>query len=186
MVGLIEDLAHVTTQDVKAAGDLVFVIGETKTEFGGSELQKLLNNGVISGKAPAIDLEVEATRQQALLKAIKAGLVQSAHDVAEGGLAVAIAETTFGAKGLGVDVTLTGSATTALFSESQSRFVVTVKEENAAAFVEIMKDAHKIGVVTNDALVKINGDKGVLVEGTVEEFRSNWKGAIPCLLNSEA
>lgn len=186
MVGLIEDLAHVTTQDVKAAGDLVFVIGETKTEFGGSELQKLLNNGVISGKAPAIDLEVEATRQHSLLKAIKAGLVQSAHDVAEGGLAVAIAETTFGANGLGVDVTLTGSATTALFSESQSRFVVTVKEENAAAFVEIMKDAQKIGVVTNDALVKINGDKGVLVEGTVEEFRSNWKGAIPCLLNSEA
>lgn len=186
MVGLIEDLAHVTTQDVKAAGDLVFVIGETKTEFGGSELQKLLNNGVISGKAPAIDLEVEATRQQSLLKAIKAGLVQSAHDVAEGGLAVAIAETTFGANGLGVDVTLTGSATTALFSESQSRFVVTVKEENAAAFVEIMKDAQKIGIVTNDALVKINGDKGVLVEGTVEEFRSNWKGAIPCLLNSEA
>ena len=186
MVGLIEDLAHVTTQEVKAAGDLVFVIGETTTEFGGSELQKLLNNGVISGKAPAIDLEVEAARQQALLKAIKAGLVQSAHDVAEGGLAVAIAETTFSANGLGVDVSLTGSATTALFSESQSRFVVTVKEENAAAFVEIIKDAQKIGVVTNDALVKINGDKGVLVEGTVEEFRSNWKGAIPCLLNSEA
>lgn len=186
MVGLIEDLAHVTTQEVKAAGDIVFVIGETKTEFGGSELQKLLNDGVISGKAPAIDLEVEATRQQALLKAIKAGLVQSAHDVAEGGLAVAIAETTFAANGLGVDVTLAGSATTALFSESQSRFVVTVKEEDAAAFVEIVKDTQKIGVVTNDALVKINGDKGVLVEGTVEEFRSNWKGAIPCLLNSEA
>ncbi|QDQ00270.1 phosphoribosylformylglycinamidine synthase subunit PurL [Lysinibacillus fusiformis] len=186
MVGLIEDLAHVTTQEVKAAGDVVFVIGDTKTEFGGSELQKLLNNGVISGKAPTIDLEVEAARQQALLKAIKAGLVQSAHDVAEGGLAVAIAETTFGANGLGVDVTLTGSATTALFSETQSRFVVTVKEENAAAFVETVKDAQKIGVVTNDALVKIDGDNGVLVEGTVEEFRSNWKGAIPCLLNSEA
>ncbi|MCT6930293.1 MAG: phosphoribosylformylglycinamidine synthase subunit PurL [Lysinibacillus fusiformis] len=186
MVGLIEDLAHVTTQEVKAAGDVVFVIGETTTEFGGSELQKLLNNGVISGKAPAIDLEMEAARQQALLKAIKAGLVQSAHDVAEGGLAVAIAEKTFSANGLGVDVALMGSATTALFSESQSRFVVTVKEEHAAAFVEIIKDAHKIGVVTNDALVKINGDKGVLVEGTVEEFRSNWKGAIPCLLNSEA
>jgi phosphoribosylformylglycinamidine synthase len=186
MVGLIEDLAHVTTQDVKAAGDIVFVIGETKTEFGGSELQKLLNNGVISGKAPAIDLEVEAARQQALLKAIKTGLVQSAHDVAEGGLAVALAETTFGAPGLGIDVTLTGSATTALFSETQSRFVVTVKEENAAAFVETVEGALKIGVVTNDALVKINGDNGVLVEGTVEEFRSNWKGAIPCLLNSEA
>lgn len=186
MVGLIEDLAHVTTQEVKAAGDVVFVIGDTKTEFGGSELQKLFNSGVISGKAPAIDLQIEAARQQALLKAIKAGIVQSAHDVAEGGLAVALAETTFGANDLGLDVTLTGSATTALFSETQSRFVVTVKEENASAFVEIVKDAKKIGVVTNDALVKINGDNGVLVEGTVEEFRSNWKGAIPCLLNSEA
>ncbi|MGE7949904.1 phosphoribosylformylglycinamidine synthase subunit PurL [Lysinibacillus sp. NPDC093688] len=186
MVGLIEDLAHVTTQEVKATGDVVFVIGDTKTEFGGSELQKLLNNGVISGKAPAIDLQIEVARQQALLTAIKAGIVQSAHDVAEGGLAVALAETTFGANGLGLDVTLTGSATTALFSETQSRFVVTVKEENAAAFVEIVKDAKKIGVVTNDALVKIDGDNGVLVEGTVEEFRSNWKGAIPCLLNSEA
>ncbi|MFC9541194.1 phosphoribosylformylglycinamidine synthase subunit PurL [Lysinibacillus sp. NPDC056959] len=186
MVGLIEDLAHVTTQEVKAAGDVVFVIGDTKTEFGGSELQKLFNNGVISGKAPAIDLQIEAARQQALLKAIKAGIVQSAHDVAEGGLAVALAETTFGANDLGLEVTLTGSATTALFSETQSRFVVTVKEENASAFVEIVKDAKKIGVVTNDALVKINGDNGVLVEGTVEEFRSNWKGAIPCLLNSEA
>ncbi|MEB2302773.1 phosphoribosylformylglycinamidine synthase subunit PurL [Lysinibacillus xylanilyticus] len=186
MVGLIEDLAHVTTQEVKATGDVVFVIGDTNTEFGGSELQKLLNNGVISGKAPAIDLQIEVARQQALLTAIKAGIVQSAHDVAEGGLAVALAETTFGANGLGLDVTLTGSATTALFSETQSRFVVTVKEENAAAFVEIVKDAKKIGVVTNDALVKINGDNGVLVEGTVEEFRSNWKGAIPCLLNSEA
>ncbi|GAB0170908.1 phosphoribosylformylglycinamidine synthase subunit PurL [Lysinibacillus sp. CTST325] len=186
MVGLIEDLAHVTTQEVKAASDVVFVIGDTKTEFGGSELQKLLNNGVISGKAPAIDLQIEAARQEALLKAIKAGIVQSAHDVAEGGLAVALAETTFDANGLGLDVTLTGSATTALFSETQSRFVVTVKEENVAAFVEIVKDAMKIGVVTNDALVKINGDNGVLVEGTVEEFRSNWKGAIPCLLNSEA
>ncbi|MFJ7916768.1 MULTISPECIES: phosphoribosylformylglycinamidine synthase subunit PurL [unclassified Lysinibacillus] len=186
MVGLIEDLAHVTTQEVKVAGDVVFVIGDTKTEFGGSELQKLLNNGVISGKAPAIDLQIEAARQEALLKAIKAGIVQSAHDVAEGGLAVALAETTFGAHGLGLDVTLTGSATTALFSETQSRFVVTVKEENVAAFVEIVKDAMKIGVVTNDALVKIDGDNGVLVEGTVEEFRSNWKGAIPCLLNSEA
>lgn len=186
MVGLIEDLAHVTTQDVKAAGDLVFVIGETKTEFGGSELQKLLNGGVISGKAPAIDLTVEAARQKDLLTAIKAGLVASAHDVAEGGLAVALAEKTFGANGLGIEVTVTGSPVTALFSETQSRFVVTVKEENAAAFIETVKDAQKIGVVTNDALVKINGDNGVLIEGTVEEFRSNWKGAIPCLLNSEA
>ena len=186
MVGLITDLAHTTTQEVKAAGDVVYVIGETTTEFGGSELQKLLNDGKISGKAPAIDLDVEAARQKAILEAIRAGFVQSAHDVSEGGVAVALAEKTFSAKGLGIDVTLAGSAVTALFSESQSRFILTVKEENAAAFEEIVTDAVKIGVVTADALVKISGDQGVLIEGTVEEFRSSWKGAIPCLLKSEA
>ena len=185
MVGLVTDLKHVTTQEVKAAGDVVYVIGETATEFGGSELQKLID-GKISGKAPAIDLTVEAARQQAILEAIRAGLVQSAHDVSEGGVAVALAEKTFAAKGLGIEATLTGSATTALFAESQSRFVLSVKAENVEAFEAIVKDAQKIGTVTEDAKLTINGETGVLVEGTVEEFRSAWKGAIPCLLKSEA
>ena len=185
MVGLVTDLSHVTTQEVKQAGDVVYLVGETKTEFGGSELQKLID-GKISGKAPAIDLDVEAARQKAILEAIRAGLVQSAHDVSEGGVAVALAEKTFAANGLGVNVTLTGSAVTALFAESQSRFVLTVKEENAAAFEQIVKDAQKIGVVTEDVKLTIHGDNGLLVEGTVEEFRSSWKGAIPCLLKSEA
>mgnify|MGYP002734915075 FL=1 len=61
-----------------------------------------------------------------------------------------------------------------------------MKEENAAAFEEVVTDAQKIGFVTEDATLTINGDNGVLVEGTVEEFRSAWKGAIPCLLKSEA
>lgn len=185
MVGLVKDLAHVTTQEVKAAGDVVYVVGDTKTEFGGSELQKLVEGG-ISGKAPSIDLTVEAARQQSILEAIQAGLVQSAHDVSEGGVAVALVEKTFAAKGLGLDVALTGSATTALFAESQSRFVLTVKAEHAEGFETIVKDAQKIGTVTDDAKIKISGETGVLVEGTVEEFRSAWKGAIPCLLKSEA
>lgn len=185
MVGLVKDLAHVTTQEVKAAGDVVYIVGDTKTEFGGSELQKLVEGG-ISGKAPSIDLTVEAARQQSILEAIQAGLVQSAHDVSEGGVAVALAEKTFAAKGLGLDVALTGSATTALFAESQSRFVLTVKAEHAEGFETIVKDAQKIGTVTDDANIKISSEAGVLVEGTVEEFRSAWKGAIPCLLKSEA
>ncbi|NLY78616.1 MAG: phosphoribosylformylglycinamidine synthase subunit PurL [Lysinibacillus sp.] len=185
MVGLIEDLSHITTQEVKQAGDVVYLIGETKTEFGGSELQKLVH-GKIFGKAPSIDLEVEASRQKALLSAIKEGLVQSAHDVAEGGVAVALAEKTFGAKDLGIHVTLEGSPITALFSESQSRFIVTVKEENASRFEELVKDAKRIGVVTDDAKITIDGESGVLIEGTVNEFCSAWKGAIPCLLKSEA
>ncbi|MEL3962540.1 phosphoribosylformylglycinamidine synthase subunit PurL [Lysinibacillus endophyticus] len=185
MVGLVQDLAHVTTQQVKSAGDVVYLVGETATEFGGSELQKLVY-GKIFGKAPSIDLDVEAKRQQAILTAIREGLVQSAHDVSEGGVAVALAEKTFGTEDLGVYVTLEGSAVTALFSESQSRFVVTVKEENATAFESIVSDAKKIGIVTDDAKITINGDTGILLEGTVEEFRSAWKGAIPCLVKSEA
>ncbi len=185
MVGLVQDLAHVTTQQVKSAGDVVYLVGETATEFGGSELQKLVY-GKIFGKAPSINLDVEAKRQQAILTAIREGLVQSAHDVSEGGVAVALAEKTFGTEDLGVYVTLEGSAVTALFSESQSRFVVTVKEENAAAFESIVSDAKKIGIVTDDAKITINGDTGILLEGTVEEFRSAWKGAIPCLVKSEA
>ena len=185
MVGLVKDLTHVTTQEVKAAGDFVYLVGETKTEFGGSELQKLID-GKISGQAPSIDLTVEAARQKAILEAIQAGLVQSAHDVSEGGIAVALAEKTFSANGLGIQVTVTGSATTALFAESQSRFILTVKAEKAALFEAIVKDAQKIGTVTEDAKLTINGETGVLVEGTVEEFRSAWKGAIPCLLKSEA
>lgn len=185
MVGLVEDLQHATTQEVKHAGDFVYVIGETKTEFGGSELQKLMN-GRIFGQAPSIDLEVEAARQKALLQAIQAGLIASAHDVAEGGLAVAIAETTFGTN-LGVNVTLEGSATTALFSESQSRFVVTVKPEFAARFEEVVADAKQIGVVTEEANIVINSsEQQPLIEGTVAEFQDAWKGAIPCLLKSEA
>lgn len=185
MVGLVTDLKHVTTQEVKAAGDVVYVIGETKLEFGGSELQKLVE-GNISGQAPTIDLTVEVARQASILAAIRAGLVQSAHDVSEGGVAVALAEKTFAANGLGIEATVTGSATTALFAESQSRFVLTVKASNTAAFEAIAVDAQKIGTVTEDAKLIINGETGVLVEGTVEEFRSAWKGAIPCLLKSEA
>ncbi|WP_016838765.1 phosphoribosylformylglycinamidine synthase subunit PurL [Ureibacillus thermosphaericus] len=185
MVGLIQDLSHVTTQQVKQAGDVVYILGETKTEFGGSELQKLVH-GKIFGKAPSIDLEVEAARQKALLSAIRAGLVQSAHDVSEGGVAVALAEKTFGTEGLGLHVRLEGSPVTALFSESQSRFIVTVKEENVKQFEELITDAKKIGLVTNDGKITIEGESGLLIEGSVEEFCSAWKGAIPCLLKSEA
>lgn len=186
LVGLVEDLSHVTTQVVKAAGDFIYVIGETLTEFGGSELQKMVE-GRIFGQAPKIDLAVEVARQNALLNAIQRGVVASAHDIAEGGFAVALAEKTFGSPHLGVDVTITGSAITALFSETQSRFIVTVKEAHAALFEDMVQDAVKIGTVTSDNAVKIRSEFGdEWVSGSVEEFRSAWKGAIPCLLNLEA
>lgn len=184
MVGLVHDLSEVTTTEVKQAGDVLYVIGETTIDFGGSELQQM-TTGTISGKAPSIDLTVEAKRQKQLLIAIQKKLVESATDISEGGFAVALAEKLFDATELGANVTIEGSPVTALFSETQSRFIVSVSRENTEAFEALVEDALKIGVVTEDEQLTINNNNEVLISGTVEEYRAAWKGAIQCLLNSE-
>lgn len=185
MVGLIEDTDHITTQHFKAAGDLIYVIGETFPEFAGSELQKL-SEGNIYGKAPAIDLEVEQARQKALLKAIRTGLVQSAHDVSEGGIGVALAESVISSQGLGANVTLAGESVL-LFSETQSRFIVSVKKEHQEAFEKLVKDAELIGEVTSDSALAVQSQEGQQwIHAQTEELESAWKGAIPCLLKSKA
>ncbi|MFJ8267996.1 phosphoribosylformylglycinamidine synthase subunit PurL [Peribacillus asahii] len=181
MVGLVKDVKHITTQSFKNEGDFIYVVGEAKPEFGGSELQKL-TEGEIFGRAPEIDLDVEQARQQQILAAIQAGLIKSAHDVAEGGLAVALAESLFGEKALGASVTVTGEAVAALFSETQSRFLISVSPENQAAFEAAVKDAVQIGTVTNDATLRISAEETTLVEANVPELQTAWKGAIPCLL----
>ncbi len=183
MVGLIDDLKHVTTQEFKNEGDLIYVIGETASEFGGSELQKL-TYGKIFGKAPAIDLDVEARRQDELLAAIRVGLVASAHDVSEGGVGVSLAESAMGARGLGASVTLTGDMTSALFSETQSRFVVSVRPVNQVAFEAAVADANLIGTVIRTGNLHIeSASREVAVHMAVDDLRDAWKGAIPCLLN---
>ncbi|MCY7780894.1 phosphoribosylformylglycinamidine synthase subunit PurL [Bacillus haynesii] len=185
MVGLIEDTEHITTQHFKAEGDLIYVIGETLPEFAGSELQKL-TEGKIYGKAPAIDLEVEQSRQKALLKAIRTGLVQSAHDVSEGGIGVALAESVISSQGLGANVTLAGEPAL-LFSETQSRFIVSVKKEHQEAFEKLVKDADLIGEVTSDSVLAVQSQEGQQwIHAQTEELESTWKGAIPCLLKSKA
>ncbi|MET3508408.1 phosphoribosylformylglycinamidine synthase subunit PurL [Halalkalibacter oceani] len=184
MVGLIEDIDHITTQSFKQAGDSIYLLGETKPEFGGSELQKL-TDGTISGKAPAIDLTVEKKRQEQLLAAIKQGLVASAHDVAEGGVAVALAECMTDGE-VGASVTLAGEATAALFAESQSRFIVTVAKENAAQFEQLV-DAQKIGEVSAGRVLTVKNEANeTILTTTQNEIVKAWKGAIPCLLKSKA
>ncbi|MDV2886771.1 phosphoribosylformylglycinamidine synthase subunit PurL [Alkalihalophilus pseudofirmus] len=184
MVGLIEDVDHITTQTFKKAGDFIYLIGDTKAEFGGSELQKMLN-GSISGKAPTLDLEVEKAHQNMLLTAIKSGLVASAHDVAEGGVGVALAESLIGTE-LGADAALNGEIISQLFAESQSRFIVSVKPEHQAQFEQVVK-ATLIGQVTNDpSLVVKSADEKTVLNVSVDEMTKAWKGAIPCLLKSKA
>ncbi|AXI08192.1 phosphoribosylformylglycinamidine synthase subunit PurL [Oceanobacillus sp. 143] len=181
MVGLVENTEHVTANHFQQDGDLVYLIGETLPEFGGSELQNVVE-GNYAGKAPVIDLQVEANRQQLLSNAIKQGIVQSAHDLSEGGLAVALAESTFKDQNLGVQVNLTGDATVALFSESQSRFLVTIKEENKAQFESLISDANQIGVVTGDGNLTVNVNEKTVIEDNVENLYKLWNEAIPNLV----
>ncbi|MFQ3544260.1 phosphoribosylformylglycinamidine synthase subunit PurL [Halobacillus rhizosphaerae] len=183
MVGLVEKTEHITRSAMKQAGDVIYLIGKTKPEFGGSELQGLLEDRHF-GKAPAIDLQVEASRQNKLLSAIQQGLVQSAHDLAEGGLGVALAESLFDQE-LGCEVTITGEATAALFAETQSRFLVSVKPEQQDQFESVIDEAVEIGKVTEDGVYKVFANNQVVVEEQTTKLKHTWKGAIPCLVKSK-
>ncbi|ADU28701.1 phosphoribosylformylglycinamidine synthase subunit PurL [Evansella cellulosilytica] len=182
MVGLVENVDHITKQQFQQAGDLIYVIGEAGDDFGGSELQKL-QKGAISGKAPAIDLSVEKARQDQVLAAIQAGTVSSAHDLAEGGFLVALAECTFGTQ-LGAKVTLQGEdVVKESFAETPSRYIITVAKDNQSAFEALIPDATLVGEVTKEATLTVQDQAGksVLTE-EVSKLEDTWRGAISCLL----
>ena len=182
MVGLIDKPEHITTSFAKQAGDVVFLLGETKAEFGGSALQ-MLQDGKVSGHAPTLNLEEERQTQKALLHAIREGLVTAAHDVSEGGLAAALPELVFGT-GFGMDVTIDTDLVTALFSESQSRFLVTVDKAHAESFAR-MTNGTAIGTVTEAPTLVVRASDR-LIEMDVKELERVWEGAIPCYMTSEA
>ncbi len=179
MVGLITDTKDITTQDFKEAGDLIYVIGETAADFNGTEIQKM-QRGLIEGKLMDFDLATEKVNQDLVLKAIQTGLVTSAHDCAEGGLAVALAECTFkNGFGVAVDVKMPKEN---LFAETQSRFVLSVKKDAQTAFEKLAEDkATLIGKVTDDGELKIQAldDNITVATHTAKEL---WEDAIACLM----
>ncbi len=179
MVGLIEDLSHITTQEFKQAGDLIYVVGETSNDFNGSELQKM-QKGLIEGQLMDFDLTVEKANQDFVLSAIKAGLIASAHDCAEGGLAVAIAESAF-TNQLGVEATVEMPVEN-LFAETQSRFVLTVKPENQAEFEALAGNkAVMIGTVTDSDEIHLTAEDASINVAT-KQAQELWEEAIPCLM----
>lgn len=179
MVGLIEDLSHITTQEFKQAGDLIYVIGETNADFNGTEIQKM-QKGLVEGSLMDFDLSVEKENQELVLSAIKAGLVASAHDCAEGGLAVAIAEAAFNNQ-LGVEVTIAMPVEN-LFAETQSRFVLSIKPENQTAFEALAGNkAVNIGETTSTGELVITANGGV-IKVAVSKAEELWEEAIPCLM----
>ena len=175
MVGLHEDVKMITTISFKNAGDVIYVLGETAADFNGSELQKMVT-GDVSGRLRGFDMTKIQTTQAKLLDAIAADLVASAHDIAEGGLGVALAESTFKTP---FGATMQWQVPTAwLFSETPGRFVVSVPEANVAVFEQLMGDtATKLGVVTAGDTIQMNteADELNLSKTTLQE---NYEEAI--------
>lgn len=137
MVGLIEKLENITTSFFKKEGDEIYVIGEDFEEIGGSEYLKAIH-GYVKGDAPQLDLQVEKNLHTLVLSSIDQKLINSAHDVSEGGIIAALAECCIiNQKGLvGAEVTIPVKTRIdfTLFSESQSRVIVSVSPENKTAF----------------------------------------------------
>ncbi|EOS55049.1 phosphoribosylformylglycinamidine synthase subunit PurL [Paenibacillus barengoltzii] len=185
MVGLVHDTDHITTQGFKSAGDVVFLLGETKAELGGSEFQAVVH-GVVEGRPPQLDLEVEKKLLSAVLEAIQGGLVRSAHDLSEGGLAVALAESCIsGGVGAKVNITSELRPDFTLFSESQSRILLSASPEQAEALEKLLAErgvpAARIGVVEGSELnVAVNGTE--VLSKPVEQLRRVWEDVIPCLM----
>lgn len=197
MLGVIEDAKHVTTQWFRESGDVILLLGETKADFGASELLATLI-GEVAGAVPKLDLAAELKVQQVCLAAIQAGLVISAHDCAEGGLAVALAESCFSSyrhAAIGARVDLPAIARPAiteadrmtcnaalLFSETPSRIVVTVKPENLA---QIKALAQQHGVACMEAgtvggvSLQITVDGDVLINRSIAELEAGWRNALP-------
>jgi len=185
MVGLIRDLQDVTTHDFKDAGDQIILLGETKEELGGTEyLKEIL--GEEKGSIPEINLKYEKRVQQTCLTAIRKGFVKSAHDCSEGGLAVALAESTF-RKELGIKINLPDSdisKVAELFGETQSRIIITTEKENLdniqniACKNEIAMTV--LGTVIPEKLFIIDG----LIKLDLEEMKKQWQNAIPAEMES--
>jgi phosphoribosylformylglycinamidine synthase II len=141
MVGLIENIDTHMTQWFKNEGDLIVLLGQTREEFGGSEYLKEIH-GKVCGAPPELNLEMELKLIQALLKASEEGIINSAHDISEGGLAVAISESCFTPNALvGVEIKVPSliRKDAILFSESQGRAIVSLSKKNLDKFKELIE-----------------------------------------------
>jgi phosphoribosylformylglycinamidine synthase II len=184
MVGLLDKVQRVVTSWFKASGDVVVLLGQTREELGGSEYLKFVH-GLTRGTPPWIDLRMEQAVQNCCLEAIDQQLLSSAHDVSDGGLAVALAECCVGGpeKPLGVRIEsremIRGDAL--LFSESQSRIVVSLKEENVGRLEEV---AARHGVPAQ-VIGTVGGARFIiepLFQLPIEELKTIWSSGLTARL----
>ena len=191
MVGLIENPQHITTQFFKNPRDEILLIGELGSELGASHFLKVVHERK-EGAPPRLELEKEVRTHEALRSLIRMGLIESAHDCSEGGLAVTLAESClsgrqrlgaeleFGDTGLRPDVLL--------FNESQSRIVISVKKNNATAALALLEwrgvPARRLGCVTSSDMLKISADERSFA-WSLAELEESWSRSIEKLMHGD-
>ncbi|MEL6895171.1 MAG: phosphoribosylformylglycinamidine synthase subunit PurL [Planctomycetota bacterium] len=183
-MGQIDDVKNAVTMDLKQSGNAVYLVGETGEHFGGSHFS--LVNDLVGGDVPTVDAAAAKSTFAAMHTAISSGSVRSCHDLSEGGLAVAAAEMAFGGD-LGMQIDLHDTCqrdgihpVTALFSESNTRFLVEVSPDQQAAFEAALRERPtlRIGRVTDDRRVRIANADRVIVDESCDDLRNSWRSPL--------
>jgi len=191
MVGLLQRVEQAVPSHARQAGDVVFVLGETRPELGGSAYWEAIH-GFVGGEPPRVDLEAERRLIDLLVAGAERGLCRSAHDCSQGGLGVALAEVAMGGPyqdaGFGMDVDLTAYSAPRtweelLFSESHGRAVITCAPERAAAVAALAQElgvpAYRAGTVGEyDGSVRLQL-RDAVVHCVVRRLREVYFTAIP-------
>jgi len=181
-LGKMDDIRKAITMDAKRSGDLVYILGETFEELGGSEYYA--SRGFIGNRAPKIHAEKARALYRKIHDAIHKGLIRSCHDCSDGGLGVALAETAF-AGGFGMEADLRKIPQSnltridfILFSESQSRFVVTIDPKKKKAFEELLGDVvyGEIGLVMEGEIFRVIGlQNKSIIEANIFDLKEAWQ-----------
>ena len=187
MVGLITDVEKHITQWFKDDGDVIVLLGETREELGGSEYMKQAH-GIVAGKPPRLDLEAESNLVRALLEASDRGILKSAHDLSEGGIALSLAESCFTPENtVGITVELSGTirGDALLFSESQARAVVSLDNQNTG-ILRTITESNNVPMT----VIGTVGGSGFLIKGLIDipvsEARRAWAAGFENNLKSYA
>ena len=180
MAAKINDVRRTITSEFKAANDLIYQLGETYNELGASEFYHLFN--AIGNNVPKVRPQQAKDLYLLVMEANKNGWIQSSHDLSDGGLAVTLAECCFGSNlGANIDVTVLGDMDTnvALFSESHSRFVVTVSPQHQQAFEQLMGNrAFCIGLVTQNPTLSISYQNQKLLHLNNQQMLTAWSNGL--------
>jgi phosphoribosylformylglycinamidine synthase II len=190
MVGLIDKSELVTRSTISGAGQSVVLLGGFSDELGGSYFLQT-QHGLKEGKVPIVDLEAEAKLQGLLIGGIELGLISSAHDLAEGGLLVAMLEMLFGDLNLGAEIkmdTLDSNARldALLFGESQGRALIGVSPENLSSLLDLANQsgvsAQVLGQTTENEVFSLKVDDEEILNSDVSKLRKIWEDAIPSMM----